>query len=110
MTLAVPQWYALIQLGLASWRIYQLLSDDEVLDRPRRWLLRLDVNWAPGQPVEDTYRLKLARFITCPYCFGFWIAVAWWAAWEIWPHATLIAAAPLAISALLIGAAKLLSQ
>lgn len=103
----VPNWYQLLLLGLAAWRTYRLLAEDIILERPRRWLVNLDPLWRQGQPLNIGYRDRLAEFINCPYCLGAWTAIVWWAAWLIWPHATLIVAAPCAISAILIAAAKL---
>lgn len=84
-------------LTLAAWRTFQLISADDILDRPRRYVTaRLNETW------ND--------FIDCPYCAGFWIAVAWWGAWQIWPHGTLVVAVPFAFSAGVIGAHKVLSS
>lgn len=105
----VPNWWALLLLALAAWRTYRLLSEDTILEKPRRWVVNLDQDWDEntGEQPNDGYRLQLATFITCPYCAGFWISLTWWAAWLMWPHATLLASAPLAINAILIAAAKL---
>lgn len=105
----IPGWYAFILLALAAWRTFQLIADDDILDRPRRWVLRLGNDWVKdGDPVPEAYRAKWAAFITCPYCAGFWIAVAWYVAYLVsdW---TLYAAVPLALSAGVVAGAKLLS-
>ena len=92
----IPDWYELALLALAAWRVFQLLSDDEILERPRRYVTsRLSEKWE--------------LFIECPYCAGFWIALAWWAAWQIEEEWTLIVATPWALSAGVIGASKILS-
>lgn len=107
----IPNWYELVFLALAAWRTFQLVSDDDILDRPRRWLLRLDPAWEKdGDPVGDDYRFEWGSFITCVYCCGFWISVAWWGAWQIEPHWTLVAAAPFVINAGVIGASKILGR
>ena len=107
----VPNWYGLALLALAAWRVFQLISDDDILDRPRRWLLRLDPAWEKeGDDVGDNYRFEWGTFITCPYCAGFWIALGWWGAWQIWPHGALVAATPFALSAGVVGLAKILSR
>lgn len=60
-----------------------------MLDRPRDWALdKLD-------RFGDTPN----EFITCPWCLGFWTALAWWAAWLAWPHAAVLVAVPFALSA-----------
>lgn len=107
----IPNWYEIFLLAVAAWRVFQLIADDDILDRPRRYLLRLDPAWEKdGDPVGDDYRFKWGAFITCPYCAGFWIAVAWWGAWQIWPHATLVVAVPWVLSAGVVGLAKILSR
>lgn len=96
--MSVPGWWAFLLLGLAAFRIYRLLGEDTILDRPRGWLLRLPTDWREGQRVPDSYRDKWGAFITCPWCAGFWITLLWWAAWQIWPHGTLVVAALFALS------------
>ena len=36
-----------------------------------------------------------------PFCAGFYVSVGWWLAWVAWPHWSLVAATPVAVSALL---------
>ena len=94
--MSVPDWWEALLLALAAWRIFQLIAEDTILDGPRRYVTaQLDAKWE--------------LFIECPYCAGFWIAVAWWAAWQIEPHWTLIVAVPWALSAGVVAAAKVLS-
>jgi hypothetical protein len=105
----IPDWYELLLLALAAYRLWRLLAEDDILDRPRRWLVRLGSEWEKeGDPVPANYRASLAEFLTCPFCFGAWVALGWWGAWQIWPHATLVVAVPFAISALLVLAVKAL--
>ena len=93
----VPNWYEVVLLALAAWRTFQLIAEDDILDRPRRYVTgKLDEKWE--------------LFIECPYCAGFWIAVAWWAAWQIENEWTLIVATPFVLSAGVIAAAKVLSS
>ena len=107
----VPSWYGVILLSLAAWRLWHLLAEDDILDRPRRYVTRLDEKWEKeGDPVPKEYRVGFANWLTCPYCFGAWVALAWWGAWLIWPHETLIAATPFVLSAGVAGAAKVLSS
>ena len=91
----VPSWYEAALLALAAWRIFQLVSEDDILNRPRRY-------------VTDRLGPKLDDFIVCPYCAGFYITLAWYVSWQIWPHGTLVAASLFAIHALMIGAYKVL--
>jgi Protein of unknown function (DUF1360) len=92
--LTVPSWYLFILLAFAAWRTFQLLAHDDILGRPRRYV---------------TKRPKMADFMECPYCLGFWISVLWWAGFEIWPHGSVVLAVPFALSTALIGIQRLLS-
>jgi Protein of unknown function (DUF1360) len=105
---SVPGWYQLILLGLAAYRIFRLLGVDTITDRPRLWLVGLPRGWQEGDPIPDSYREELALFLQCPWCAGFWISALWWAAWLVWPHATLVAAGLFAISAIVGAAGHLL--
>lgn len=107
--MSIPNWYELLVLALAAWRLWRLVAEDDILDRPRRWLLRLGPEWEKeGDPVPREYRAGLADFLLCPYCLGWWIALGWWAAWQVVPHATLVAAVPFALSTLVVAVAKAL--
>ncbi len=98
MTWAIPNWYALSLLGLAAFRLWRLLAEDDILNRPRdrlsEWSLlgHWDREGEPGNPAMD--------FVMCPWCFGAWIAVGWWLTWIWQPHWTLVIAIPFALSAL----------
>ena len=81
----MPQPWAFALLALAAFRFFKLIADDAILDRPRDRLVK--------------NRETLNTFVVCPWCIGAWIAAAWWAAWWAWPHPTLVAATPFALSA-----------
>jgi hypothetical protein len=85
--LRLPDWYALLLLGLAAFRTWKLIGEDTILDIPRAWVVKRG-----GEYVE--------ALLECPWCAGFWISLAWWGAYELWPHGSLIAAVPLAVSGL----------
>ena len=105
----VPNWYALALLSLASWRTYQLFVRDEIFDRPRRWVTRLNPEWEKeGDPISLDYRYAVAAFMNCPYCFGFWISLSWYIAWLIADTGALVLAVPLAISTALLGLEEVL--
>jgi Protein of unknown function (DUF1360) len=107
----IPDWYSLLLLGVAAWRTFQLLAHDDILDQPRRWVLRMGKEWQEqGDPVPDEYRLKWALFLTCPYCAGFWIAVVWWLAWQITPFWTEVFTIPFVLNAIIVAASKTLSK
>lgn len=87
MTWAVPDWWTVTLLALAAFRVFRLIGEDLILDGPRDRLTR-----RLGEKSE--------LFILCPWCLGFWLSVGWWLAWVAWPHWTLVAATPWAISAI----------
>lgn len=94
--MTVPGWFELVVISLAAFRTWHLLAEDTILDGPRRWVLRLG-DWRPADkgpdpPAPDGYREKLALFISCPWCAGNWILIAWGVAFELWPHGTTVAA------------------
>lgn len=72
-------WTAIL-LPLAAFRIYRLIAEDTILDRPRAFVLGL-AGWKEGQKVPDGYKEKWATFITCPWCAGFWICGVVLGAW-----------------------------
>lgn len=91
----LPNWYGLVLLGLAAFRTWKLLGDDVILDAPRKWFVygfRKVRGNGSAEHVSD--------FLSCPWCLGFWCALAWWGAFELWPHGTTIAAVPFAIASI----------
>ena len=107
----VPNWYEAALLGLAAWRLFHLVAFDDILDRPRRYITRLNKSWRQeGDSTGENYRAGLASFLTCPFCLGFWLSIGVWVGWLVFPTETLWAAVPLALNAGLIGAQRLLSS
>lgn len=85
----VPGAWEVVVLVAATYRVWRLLAIDRILDAPRnRVLIDKDGDWREG----------LVEFVTCPWCFGFWLVLATWGAWLLWPHATDVVAVPFAIS------------
>lgn len=106
-----PPVYHFLLLGLAAWSVFQLLAHDDILDRPRRWVLRLGRDWQEdGDPVPDNYRDKWATFLVCPFCAGFWIWVAWLVAYWIAPGAALPAALLMAGRAVVVAGHKTIAK
>ena len=95
----IPDWYQLVLLVLAAFRVWRLLDEDTILDRPRRRLLRLGSWQQEGDPVPASYRKTLGNFISCPWCLGFHITLAWWGAYQWSPHWAIVVAVPWALSA-----------
>lgn len=86
MSWDVPGWWAFVLLGLAAYRTWRLIALDSVIDRWR-------------QPVLRRVPEKLHEGIVCPFCFGFYFAVAWWLFWLCSHRWSLVAATPWALSA-----------
>lgn len=85
-----PSVYFFFLLGLGAWSTFHLLAHDDILDKPRRKLLRLGKDWQKeGDPVPANFRIEWALFLTCPYCAGFWIWAVWVVAWWVVPGAVL---------------------
>lgn len=82
----VPTWWEFAILALAAFRAWKLIGDDEILERPRKWL-------CDRMPSE-----KLELFLVCPWCAGFWLTLAVWALWLVWPEWTLFVATPAALN------------
>jgi hypothetical protein len=91
----VPDPWPFILLALAAFRVWKLIADDRILDRPRdRILARLAKSKKQGRGVY------WSDFLLCPHCAGFWLCVAWWGAWLAYPAETLVVAVPWALSAI----------
>lgn len=64
MGTAMLQPWAWLILPLAATRATRLVVEDEILDRPRRWLMRSGpTGW-------------VAKLVTCPACVSVWAAAA----------------------------------
>lgn len=108
----VPGGWAFLLLALAAFRVTRLIGWDEITARLRERIL---IKRAGG--VMDSVRPRnvtlqrerdnmLTKLIKCPWCMGWWVGLAWWGAWLVWPNGTLIAATPWALAALVGLAAK----
>jgi len=97
--MSVPSPWTTIILVAAAYRIWRLLSEDAILDWPRRKIVRLPYRWSEGDPIPPNYRAVLAEFISCPWCLGWWTCLAIWLAWQAYPHGVTVIAVPFAISA-----------
>ena len=95
-----PDWYAVILLAGAAYRLFRLVGLDVITAGARARLVGLPAGWEEGDEIPDGYRERLAAWIQCPWCLGFWIAIGWWVAWLIWPNATLWIAVPFVVSAI----------
>lgn len=79
----IPDWWQFILLALASYRLWRLLADDDITDRPRRWALNLGREWQPGDDAPDGYRERWGLFLTCPWCAGAWISGLVYLTWVL---------------------------
>jgi hypothetical protein len=90
----------LVVVALAAWRTWYLIGQDDgpfnILDRARRYITGLPRDWKERDQIPDSYREGMKDFLECPFCLGFWIALAWaglyalddeWAFWVGLPFA-----------------------
>lgn len=90
----IPSPWETALLALAAYRVFRLLASDVILDRPREWLLgTIEDNG------ERAHREYWADFLTCAWCCGAWCAFAWWLAFLVFPHGTVVVAVLFALSA-----------
>lgn len=101
----IPNWWQFFLLAGAAFRVWRLLAADKILNRPREWLVRRAQHEIPGK-----YRKEVDIFLHCPWCLGWWITLAWWGAWLVWPHATVLIAVPFAANAVVALVAQNLDQ
>lgn len=109
----IPHWWQALVLGLAAFRVVRLLGWDSFppIVRARAWATgeqiatRGSTNARMGltaERVEDvhTYRRPLLHeLVSCGYCSGWWVSLAWYGAWLVWPSWSLLVAFPFALSA-----------
>lgn len=107
--MTLPVWLDLLLLAVASWRVWYLLAHDDILEVPRRYITRLPRDWQEGDRIPARYRERLADFIQCPYCTGFWVALAWTGFYAAWQEGALWAALPFALNTAVVAAHSLLS-
>lgn len=85
----IPEPFEFLLLALIAYRTWRLLAEDDILERPRHWLVRLPRGWEEGDPLPQAYRQKLALFINCPWCAGAWVSgavyIAYLATLGSWP-------------------------
>lgn len=67
-----PMWWAVC--AAAVFRLTRLVTSDAITERFRRWAVR-----------RQGDHKRLAYFLTCPWCVGFWMAVAVAALVTLWP-------------------------
>lgn len=84
----MPSPFEAVLLALAAWRVWHLIALDDITDRPRRYVTQ--------------GREKLLDFIECPFCMGFWVALAWVGAFALWDDGTAWAALPFALNAIVV--------
>lgn len=77
----VPSPWEFFLLSVAAFRVWRLLAEDDILDGPRMWLLRLPRDWKDGDAIPSIYRDKCATFLTCPWCLGLWVFLGFYLFW-----------------------------
>jgi hypothetical protein len=104
----IPTVWEFVLIAVASYRVWRLLAEDAILDRPRKWVLRLG-DWEDGQAAPLAYRDKWGEFLICPWCLGAWLSLGIYLFWIWFPTETLIVCVPLALSATVAGFNALIS-
>lgn len=100
----IPGWWVGLVIGLGAFRVVRLIGWDD-LPPIARLRVRITGERARSMPTESTQpiyvyrRPLLAHFISCPYCVGWWVALASYGSWLLWPRGTLYVLAPFALSA-----------
>lgn len=89
-------WEGLL-LALAAFRLVRLVGWDTVTEPIRNRITRLG-GWQEGDDYPEGYRPSWAKWLTCPWCQGFWVCVLVWTAWWFAPDWTLALSVPLALS------------
>jgi hypothetical protein len=84
-------------LALGVYRIWMLIAKDSITQPWRERILSYDDNGNMNRWPHPHRRIAL--FVHCPWCLGFWLSLAASAAYWEWPHATRLALAPFALSA-----------
>lgn len=93
--MTVPDWWTFFLLALASFRLWRIVAVDTITEPIRNRVYRLE-DFQAGR--EEMYRTKLDEFVSCPWCFGWWVVLAWWGAWQVWEFGVEVVSVPLAIS------------
>lgn len=98
----IPAAFEFVLLALAAWRLYRLAAYDDITRPMRERLVRRAEEPGFVYVGDGNYRPRLDTFVHCPYCLGFWICVAGWVAYQVWPHGMVWLAVPWAASAVLV--------
>lgn len=135
MVWKIPDWWQITMLALAAFRVYRLIARDTLTEPIRDAFTypddaTVDLGERPSEVKsqfprpqmeeigrsgivvvgEDeqpkSWRVYLSTLVRCPWCAGFYVSAGWWLLWQTWPHWTMVAAAPWAISAIVALLAK----
>jgi hypothetical protein len=108
-----PSWWQFVLLALGAYRIYRLAARDTLTEPVRAALTYPDaqavtLDTAPddeGLTIVGDYkdakplRVYASTLIRCHWCLGFYVSVAAWGLWDLWPRPMLFAMTPWALSA-----------
>ena len=98
----MPDALQVVLLALAAWRVWHLIAEDTILDKPRRYVTRLGDWQEEGDAYPDDHRFGLREFIECPFCMGFWVSLAWVGFFAAWDTGATWAALPFALNAVVV--------
>lgn len=110
-TLAALFGWPLLILALGIYSLTRLITTDSIVDRQRVWFynkfphegFQTKIRPTRGQFIVtgDHYYVtvghKLGDLVYCPWCMGFWVSLALFAAFVAWPVVTTFLLVPLAL-------------
>ena len=103
----IPSPWVGVILALGVYRIVRILGWDDMpwLVQARNYLMgrnegnRGEKLWPVTDPRGSYTHPAFAKFITCPFCQGFWVSCIVYVVWIYAPTAVLYVTVPLALSA-----------
>lgn len=94
----IPPIYQFILLTLVAYRVWRLIAEDDILERPRRWFLRLPRDWdGDERTIPKRYRNEWALFLICPWCAGAWVSLGVYIGWLLTEGSTPDSASDVAV-------------
>jgi hypothetical protein len=108
--------WPLLIIALAIYSITRLITTDSIVDDMRDWFharfpyegqnIKIGTPWpgrdrcqyiVTGDHLYVTVGSKLGELVKCPWCMGFWVALAVFGAFCFWPVATTFVLVPMAL-------------
>lgn len=102
--MVIPSPWEFVLLALGAYRLTRLIGWDDLppIARLRSRLIgevRYTNSTASAEPIYRYSKPLLAHFLHCPFCQGFWVCVAVYAAWLAEPKWTTVGLIVFALNA-----------